>query len=138
MSGAAELGYQEMDSVHAEFDALLAHATTCADEELSQVLAGLVTHMVDHFEMEDGWMQQGEFPPRDCHTAEHAAVLASAAQVRPLVAQGDIQVGRAFVRALVDWFPNHATYLDSALAAWMCKRQLGARPLVFQRHVASH
>ncbi|MDQ2765147.1 MAG: hypothetical protein M3Y22_17220 [Pseudomonadota bacterium] len=67
---------------------------------------------------------------------EHAAVLRSATAVEPLVAAGQPAVGRAFVAELARWFPGHANYLDSALAAWMCKRQFGARPVVLHRGMA--
>jgi hemerythrin len=44
-------------------------------------------------------------------------------------------VGRSFLQELARWFPGHADYLDSALAAWMCKRQFGGKPVVLQRSV---
>ena len=78
-------------------------------------------------------MRETGFPPGDCHIDEHAAVLRSAAEVEPLVAAGHVAVGRSFVEELARWFPGHADYLDSALAAWMCKRQYGARPVVLHR-----
>jgi hemerythrin-like metal-binding protein len=126
-----------MDEVHAEFEELLASAVSCDDAELAQRLDGLVEHLKSHFAMEDAWMLEGDFPPRECHAAEHAAVLKSAEEVQPMVAGGSIHVGRSFVRALAEWFPPHATHLDSALAVWMCKKRLGARPLVFHRRTAS-
>jgi hemerythrin len=50
---------------------------------------------------------------------------------------GDAQVVRSFAEELAKWFPGHADYLDSALAAWMVKRRHGARPLVLRRNIAS-
>ena len=137
MSDPIVLGYREMDTVHEEFEELLATAAGCTDAQLPQQIKFLVEHLKGHFAMEDAWMRQTDFPPADCHVAEHAAVLQSAEEVQPLVDKGDAHVGRSFVRALASWFPAHATHLDSALAAWMCKRQLGARPLVFHRRVSS-
>lgn len=122
-----------MDEVHAEFEALLDSPGSCADVDLRTVLDALIDHLSHHFSLEDVWMAQEEIPAGDCHAAEHAAVLQSAAQVRSLVAAGNIQVGRSFVRALNDWFPAHATHLDSALSAWLCKQGLGTKPLVFHR-----
>lgn len=133
MKQSIVLGHAEMDEVHAEFEALLDSAGSCADADLSTVLDVLIDHLSRHFSLEDAWMAQGKFPAGDCHAAEHAAVLQSAAQVRPLVAAGNTQVGRSFVRALSDWFPAHATHLDSALSAWLCTQRLGAKPLVFHR-----
>jgi hemerythrin-like metal-binding protein len=127
------LGHVEMDDVHAEFEDLLASAASCSDAELAATLDTLTSHLAGHFAMEDAWMSQGDFPPRDCHVAEHAAVLRSADEVRPLVAAGNVGVGRSFVQALRDWFPAHATHLDSALAAWLCKQRLGGKPVVLHR-----
>lgn len=138
MNQTIVLGHDEMDGVHAEFEALLACAGCCSDEDLLDTLDALTAHLQSHFAMEEEWMSHGGFPPRDCHAAEHAAVLQSANEVRPLVAAGNAVVGRSFIRALADWFPAHATHLDSALAAWICKQRLGAKPLVFHRLVASH
>jgi hemerythrin len=138
MSQPIVLGHAEMDGVHAEFEALLASAGCCSDQELLCQLDALTSHLESHFAMEDAWMSQGDFPPRECHVAEHAAVLRSASEVRPLVAAGNLVVGRSFIRALRDWFPAHATHLDSALATWICKQRLGAKPLVFHRVASTH
>lgn len=131
------LGHAEMDDVHAEFEQLLVSAGCCTDAELLATLDALTAHLESHFAMEDRWMSEGDFPPRDCHAAEHAAVLRSAADVRPLVEAGNFVVGRSFIRALREWFPAHATHLDSALAAWICKQRLGAKPLVFHRKASA-
>lgn len=133
MNQPVVLGHTEMDEIHAEFEALLDSARSCTDVELRTALDVLIDHLSHHFSQEDAWMAQGEFPARECHAAEHAAVLKSAAQVRSLVEVGNIQVGRSFVRALNDWFQAHATHLDSALSAWLCTQRLGAKPLVFHR-----
>ena len=41
--------------------------------------------------------------------------------------------GRSLARALADWFPGHADYMDAALSHWMAKRSYGGKPLVFRR-----
>ena len=38
-------------------------------------------------------------------------------------------------QSLADWFPGHADYLDSALAQWMVKKQLGAIPVVVRKNL---
>lgn len=80
-------------------------------------------------------MQETDFPPGDCHRDEHATVLRSADEVQALEGARRIEVGRNFVRELVAWFPGHADYLDSALAAWMCKREHGGKPVVLHRRL---
>lgn len=68
---------------------------------------------------------------------EHAAVLKSVREVKATVAQG--QAGAAMVRDigmhLFNWFPGHADYLDSALAAWMTKQMMGGKPVVLRRTI---
>jgi hemerythrin len=130
---AAELGYAPMDRIHAEFEALLLRARTARADEWVSLLSEIDAHLRSHFEAEDGWMVETEFPPRDCHMDEHAAVLKSSAEVLELARQGDVGPAPSFVASLADWFPGHAAYLDSALAAWMCKRQFGGRPVVLHR-----
>jgi hemerythrin len=119
-----------MDLVHAEFDSLVAQAVSCPDDELQACLHRLQAHLLAHFSQEDEWMRSTDFPSADCHIEEHGKVLASSRDVATLVDAGNLQLGRAFVAELARWFPGHADYLDSALAAWMCKRQFGGTPVV--------
>jgi hemerythrin len=62
-------------------------------------------------------------------------VLKSVREVKEAVAQG--QAGADIVQdigmALFQWFPGHADYLDSALAAWMTKLNMGGKPIVLRR-----
>src|SRR5438128_4530875 len=122
-----------MDTIHAEFEELLARARTAGAGEWVPLLTEIDAHLRSHFEAEDRWMAETEFPPRDCHMDEHAAVLKSSGEVLALARAGNHGPAPSFVASLADWFPGHAAYLDSALAAWMCKRQFGGRPVVLQR-----
>jgi hemerythrin len=130
---AADLGYPPMDRIHAEFDQLLLRANATAHHEWVPLLSELDVHLRSHFEIEDQWMRETEFPPRDCHMDEHAAVLRSSGEVLGLAREGDCSAAPSFVAELARWFPGHADYLDSALAAWMCKRQFGGTPVVLHR-----
>jgi len=129
----AELGYAPMDSIHAELDALLQQCHGPAEPDWLALLTQIDEHLREHFAAEDRWMSETEFPPRDCHMDEHAAVLRSSTEVLALARGGDFAQARPFVEELARWFPGHADYLDSALAAWMCKRQYGGKPVVLHR-----
>jgi hemerythrin-like metal-binding protein len=124
-----------MDATHEEFYQVTFALLTCDESGMLQALDAFDAHAVEHFEQEDEWMRSTGFPPRDCHIDEHAAVLKSVQEVRELVASG--QAGLAlvhdFASHLFEWFPGHADYLDSALAAWMTKRRLGGKPVVLRR-----
>jgi len=138
-SDALLLGYAPMDQVHQEFVDTVSALLHASDAELPARLADFERHARAHFGEEDRWMRETEFPARDCHIDEHAAVLRSVEQVGELLAQqGNTGECRRLARELMRWFPGHADYLDSALAAWMCKRRLGGKPVVLRRGVARH
>lgn len=129
----SDLGYGPMDRIHAEFDELLVRANAATQQDWVELLEAIDAHLREHFEAEDRWMRETDFPPRDCHIDEHAAVLNSSGEVLALARRGNFDAAPSFVAELARWFPGHATYLDSALAAWMCKRQYGGKPLVLHR-----
>ena len=51
------------------------------------------------------------------------------------IADGDVALCRDLTKALVDWFPGHATHLDSALAHWLSKQRFGGKPVVIRRNI---
>lgn len=81
-------------------------------------------------------MKETEFPARECHMNEHAAVVHSLDQVKELCAGGNTTIVRRFGDELVRWFPGHADYLDSALSHWMSKARLGGKPIVLRRNLS--
>jgi hemerythrin len=126
-----------MDEEHREFVEVVKGLLACPGEQMLARLDRFCTHAESHFGTEDRWMTETEFPARECHMAEHAAVLASAREVRALVAAGNHEVGRSLALELARWFPGHADYLDSALAHWMFKRDHGGKPIVLRRRAAA-
>jgi hemerythrin len=130
------LGYTAMDDTHREFVTLVDTLLTAPDAGLAQALDAFAAHAVAHFEQEDGWMRGTDFPAADCHIDEHAKVLASVREVQQELAAGNVDRVRELALALMDWFPGHADYMDSALAQWMVKRSHGGAPLVFRRDSA--
>lgn len=129
------LGYDPMDGTHEEFVQCVNAVQDASDAQLPAAMDELERHLREHFGQEDQWMRETNFPPGDCHIDEHAAVLKSVVEVRALLAQGDTNEPRRLAAALADWFPGHADYLDSALAQWMCKQRLGAKPVVLKRRL---
>lgn len=127
------LGYGPMDDIHREFIGLVQALQAVPDKEVPAVLDRLASHTEQHFAEEAAWMSLEGYPARDCHVAEHDRVMASVREVQQLVAKGDRSVARRLARALEDWFPGHATHMDSALAQWMVKRSAGGAPVVFKR-----
>jgi len=136
-SDARVLGYGPMDHTHEEFYRVAFDLLTCDEQSALSALDAFERHAVDHFTQEEEWMHSTEFPPRDCHIDEHAAVLSSVREVRAGVSAGSMGVDTAHDLAhhLFQWFPGHADYLDSALAAWMTKRTMGGKPVVVRRSI---
>ncbi|UVH60526.1 hemerythrin domain-containing protein [Variovorax paradoxus] len=131
------LGWAPMDAIHEEFVELVRSLLSALPEEISEKLQAIRTHTEQHFAEEERWMDESGFPARSCHAEEHAAVLASMAGVTRKVAAGHVEAARDLARALIDWFPSHAGYLDSALAQWLCKQHLGGQPVVLRRSIAA-
>lgn len=131
------LGDPEMDAVHEEFVACIAAVANAAEADVPAAFAELERQAKSHFDLEDNWMRDNDFPARECHINEHAAVMASIVGVRERIEAGETAQGYRIAQALADWFPGHADYLDSALAAWMCKRRWGGKPVVIRRGVAA-
>jgi hemerythrin-like metal-binding protein len=131
------LGFKPMDDTHEEFYATAFKLLTCDEGNVQRALDEFEAHAVKHFGEEEEWMTSTDFPPRDCHIDEHAAVLKSLREVRALVISGErgIDLVQDFAMYLFQWFPGHADYLDSALAAWMSKRTYGGKPVVIRRKI---
>ena len=130
------LGYGPMDDTHREFVEVVQRLSTCADADLEKNLAEFRAHAEAHFDMENRWMRDTEFPPRDCHIDEHAAVMGSVKEVQELLANGNLKhvgIARGLIAELINWFPGHAIHLDSALSHWMVKRSHGGKPVVFRK-----
>jgi hemerythrin len=132
-----QLGYGPIDHIHEEFVVLVDALLAAPDERVAAALAAVHVPSREHFASEEQWMQETDFPARDCHADEHAAVLQSMEGVTCRVASGDFEAGRHLARALADWFPGHADYLDSALAHWMCQKHMGGKPVVLRRSTAA-
>ncbi len=131
------LGWAPMDETHEEFVDIVGRMQCADPAQLPALLAEMLVHAQVHFEQENAWMRETEFPPRDCHIEQHDAVLASIREVQVLLGQGEVEPCLRLVDALADWFPSHATHLDSALAHWLFKRHYGGKPVLLQRRVPS-
>jgi hemerythrin len=129
------LGHGPMDDVHREFVERVNTLLSCPDDEVLQHLQAFARHAESHFGDELKWMQETSFPPLQCHADEHAAVLKSVGEVLPLVEAGNIEIARRLAAELARWFPGHADYMDSALAAWLVKQRFGGKPIVLKRGI---
>lgn len=134
-SDSYKLGFHPMDTIHEEFFKAAFRTLTASDTGALAALDELIAHLDKHFSEEEKWMNETAFPPRECHIAEHKSVMDSALEVRELIASGNAEESLCsdFANYLFSWFPGHADYLDSALAAWMCKIHYGGKPVMLRR-----
>jgi hemerythrin len=128
------LGHQSIDDTHREFVEHVRALQEVSDIDIPAALEAFIRHAEAHFSQENAWLNAPDFPGGgECHIEEHEKVLSAAYDVREVVALGRYHVARAYAQALVDWFPGHADYMDSALATWLVKCSHNGRPLVFRR-----
>lgn len=129
------LGHDPIDEAHEAFVSVVKALATCNPATALDRLQAVEDHLVDHFETERHWMEKTGYPAMDCHLDEHQKVLDSVREVNQLAKAGHVGLRdvRRLAVALADWFPKHATYLDSALSAWISKRMHGGAPIVLRR-----
>lgn len=109
-----ELGLGRMDDTHREFVELYNVLAAATGETFIERLDAFIAHTEAHFDQENRWMEQVNFP--GCHRAEHDRVLTVMRDVRQRAARGDLFLGRRLVEELPPWFDNHVGGMDAALA----------------------
>ena len=127
------LGEPSMDAEHEAFVTHLHALQTASDDALDACYQAFAEHAKAHFDQENAWMEETQFPPRQCHIDEHAAVLKSVDEVGALLAAGQHAIARELAQKVAEWFPAHLQHLDSALSHWVCKRRWGGKPVVLRR-----
>ena len=115
-----------MDDTHREFVELLNRVAASPENGLLASLDEFIAHTEAHFGQEERWMEALQFPPLHCHQGEHANVLEIMREVRKRVACGETHLGRTLAEAIAEWFPQHATSMDTVLALFMA--QVGFAP----------
>ena len=123
------LGVERMDETHREFVEQLNTLHAASDEDYLRLLDAFIEHTVAHFEQEQRWMQELNFPPIHCHTNEHDGVLNIMRDVRRMVAEGKGEIGRVLTRELAPWFENHAAGMDAMLAFFLRCVEAGVDPM---------
>jgi hemerythrin len=88
-------------------------------------LDAFIAHSDAHFSDENARMEATTFPPSHCHVTEHANVLGLCREVRQMVLDGKLEVGRVLARELAPWFRNHAATMDRMLAYWLTLDEAG-------------
>lgn len=132
------VGHGAIDETHREFVDLVNDLRRCLPEDATRQLLRLKEHVLSHFETEEQLMRQFNYPSLDCHSDEHAKVVHAIDQVLQRLQTGLLALSKVhgLAQALMDWFPGHITYMDSALSAWLSKQRFSAAPIVLRRGAA--
>jgi len=102
------LQHAELDATHQEFVALLGQTELAPDDGLMERLQALFEHTVEHFAMEDSWMQASAFAPVNCHGMQHRVVIQTLEELlRRGREDGDLALVREILPELGKWFAQH-------------------------------
>ena len=139
-SDAMLVGHGAIDASHHEFVDVVGALEQCTTTTAASCLVAVQEHLLSHFEVEEVWMERLDFPAAECHVDEHRKVFEAVRKVTDLAAVGQVDLSdvKRLAKALVDWFPGHADYMDSALATWISKKTHGGSPVVLRRDLALH
>ncbi|MCY1273251.1 Bacteriohemerythrin [compost metagenome] len=129
------VGHGPIDAEHQEFVEVVNALANCSADTAAACLQDLEAHVHSHFAVEKAWMEKTDFPAADCHIDEHERVIDAVQKVNAKLLLGELglQDLRRLAKALADWFPAHAAYMDSALSAWVNKKTYGGAPVVLRR-----
>ncbi len=108
-----QLGLGKMDQTHEEFVSHYNAVVEAAPEHFLARLDDFIAHTEAHFDQENRWMEQVNFP--GCHRAEHDRVLVVMRDVRNRLERGDAFLGKRLMEELPAWFDNHVNGMDAAL-----------------------
>jgi len=113
------LGFETMDTLHDEFEQLLARTRDAKGADFLPAFADLIAHTESHFQTEEALMQTYNFHGFDEHTGEHRTLLDEMryfyekGQKMPLFARNYVNE-YAFEK-----FRRHVINIDSQLAAFL-------------------
>jgi hemerythrin len=113
------LGEATMDATHREFVECLNAVADADDAGFIPALDRFIEHSDAHFTDENERMEATNFPPAHCHLNEHTQVLNLCREVRQMVIDGKLEVGRVLANELAPWFTQHAQSMDNMLAYWL-------------------
>lgn len=128
-SDRLSLKHDLMDETHQEFVNLCAALSLNEPASYLTRLDALIAHSIEHFEQEDTWMRDFNFPPAGCHQGEHEAVLQVMQEVRRRYADGEHDLGASLAEELPLWFEHHVATMDNMLAQFLIKNTIQVEKL---------
>ena len=129
------VGHAQIDKNHREFIILANELmSTCENSTLATLLK-MERHLISHFDDEKLLMEKTEFPGPECHIDEHGKVFDAVSLVKERYSAGTATLNdvKRLGQALIDWFPGHIFYMDSALSNWISKKKHNGSPIILRR-----
>ena len=120
---AYKIGHEKIDQQHQRrFELTSALAEADGLPALRKALMQLYKHTREHFELEESFMRELNYPAANAHIAAHDQLLTRLNAVSLEVGQG--QIDRvAIERLIVEWALRHIPNEDTQLTAYVALRQ---------------
>ncbi|MGB4062518.1 MAG: hemerythrin domain-containing protein [Azonexus sp.] len=130
------VGHAQIDTNHREFIILANELMSTCEKSALTTLLKMERHLISHFDDEEFLMEKTEFPGPECHIDEHGKVFDAVALVKERYSAGTATLSdvKRLGQALIDWFPGHIFYMDSALSNWISKKKHNGSPIIFRRN----
>jgi hemerythrin len=111
------LGAPALDHLHQDFIGRLKNTSSVPDSGFCAQYLTLTECLEQMFRQEDQWMDAIDFAGVKAHREQHARVLGALHNMRCVVMQGDVALGRRVVDMLLPhWLAFHFATMDAALA----------------------
>ena len=111
-------GLKEIDNQHKALFALIQQIKALPDTEtVSTEFNDLVMEFIDtakaHFEFEENLLAEAGYPYLTGHTAEHAAIIQSLAEIVASPVTTDPQTMQNSLTSIINWFEEHLHHEDN-------------------------
>jgi hemerythrin len=81
-------------------------------EELKEVLEEMTTYALEHFETEEAYMREFDYPECRYHSEEHYRFFAKTMEYFDRAVNGDYHISNELIEYLKQWLVNHIQVSD--------------------------
>lgn len=118
------LDMAEMDDTHRAFVAQITALQAADAAAFPALFQQLVNHTREHFIAEGKLMRDSKYRGLPEHEGDHHRVLGELQQLNRSLKRGHLPLVRAYVKeGLMEWFDNHVSMMDAALAMHLKKQK---------------
>jgi hemerythrin len=122
-SHSFSVNVEEIDNQHKKLVDLInmlydANKEGKAEDILLDILEELTSYAAEHFQTEEKYFDQFNYPNIIEHKKEHNAFIAQVFKFKNDIMAGRISISMNIMRFLVDWLTNHIKGSDKAYSAF--------------------